>query len=445
MSPGAGAPSPPLRAHGIMQPDPVRLRRWEMERRLAAQRPHAQLPQARPAAALGVKGALAAPSASFTLIQSVPDYLLRNQGDCGSCWVWASTALAEVALNSQFNIVDRLSVQYFQSNNTATASCYGGSLTEFCDWYNNNGQSQPNPSPGVLVPWSNPRGGLRRRGHDLVPAAEHRAAGRGGDAAPVFRPGPPAPDPAGGGLRRHPGAGHRRHPGRAPGQPGGGLLVLHQFRRRRRFRRLLGRPAGVGAVDQRLRGGRRHLPLLGLGRAHGDPGRLGHHRPRFRQLVLDRPQPVGGHRHPAGPVLPHAHAHGLRGHLHHGGQSRQQLWPLFLLRIRDPDPGHPAGRHLPGRAARGSRRHPGLGRRGRAGWRRDDPGARHHGGVAALQLPVASGPGPGPAAGDRRHHRRPGPAGRRLPWPWRPGQQLERRPGRPGPEQRPGLLGHRRR
>ena len=158
VSPGAGAPSPPLRAHGIMQPDPVRLRRWEMERRLAAQRPHAQLPQARPAAALGVKGALAAPSASFTLIQSVPDYLLRNQGDCGSCWVWASTALAEVALNSQFNIVDRLSVQYFQSNNTATASCYGGSLTEFCDWYNNNGQSQPNPSPGVLVPWSNPQG-----------------------------------------------------------------------------------------------------------------------------------------------------------------------------------------------------------------------------------------------------------------------------------------------
>ncbi len=158
-SPGAGAQErPPLRAHGIMQPDPVNFRRWEMERKLAVQQPHAQLPQARPAGELAVKGALTASPASYTLIQRVPDYLLRNQGDCGSCWVWASTALSEVALNSQFDIVDRLSVQYFQSNNTATASCFGGSLTGFCDWYNNNDQSPPNPNPGILVPWSNPQG-----------------------------------------------------------------------------------------------------------------------------------------------------------------------------------------------------------------------------------------------------------------------------------------------
>jgi len=158
-APGAGAQEPPpLRAHGIMQPDPVRFRRWEIERKLAAQKPHAPLPRARAAAEPGAGTTQSAPPASFTLIQSVPAYLLRNQGDCGSCWVWASTALTEVALNSQFSIVDRLSVQYFQSNNTATASCYGGNLTEFCDWYNNNNQSPPNANPGILVPWSNPQG-----------------------------------------------------------------------------------------------------------------------------------------------------------------------------------------------------------------------------------------------------------------------------------------------
>jgi hypothetical protein len=146
------------RNHGIMRPDPVRFRRWELERKLAGQKPHAQLSLARPMAGPGGPVAQAAPPATFTLIQEVPDYPLRNQGGCGSCWVWASTALAEVALNSQFNIADRLSVQYFQSNNTATASCWGGSLTEFCDWYNNSQQSPPNPFPGVLVPWSNPQG-----------------------------------------------------------------------------------------------------------------------------------------------------------------------------------------------------------------------------------------------------------------------------------------------
>ena len=143
---------PPASGHGIMRPDPAVFRRWQFERRQAPQASHAK-------AASGFRPADAqAPPASYTLIQSVPAYTDRNQGDCGSCWVWASTALTEVALRSQYGIHDRLSVQYFQSNDLVEAACWGGDLTEFCDWYNNNAQSPANPNPGVLVPWSNANG-----------------------------------------------------------------------------------------------------------------------------------------------------------------------------------------------------------------------------------------------------------------------------------------------
>jgi hypothetical protein len=159
LAPGLGAQEPPSTgAHGIIQAEPARFLRWELERRLAAQKPHARLANTVPPPGPVAEAARIVPPAAFTLIQRVPDYRLRDQGNCGSCWVWVGTALAEVALGSQFGIKDRLSVQYFQSNDLADPACQGGSLAEFCAWYDDDGVQPPNPCPGVLVPWSNPQG-----------------------------------------------------------------------------------------------------------------------------------------------------------------------------------------------------------------------------------------------------------------------------------------------
>ncbi len=69
-----------------------------------------------------------------------------NQGACGSCWVFASTAMLEVALSHTYGIKDFLSTQFLQSN-ADSYTCTGGDLSTFADFYN---------SKKILVPWSNP-------------------------------------------------------------------------------------------------------------------------------------------------------------------------------------------------------------------------------------------------------------------------------------------------
>lgn len=70
----------------------------------------------------------------------------RSQQLCADCWVWAGTALVEMALASQYGIRDRLSVQYFHSRHPDGSACCPGSLGDFAAFYNNDRR---------LVPWSN--------------------------------------------------------------------------------------------------------------------------------------------------------------------------------------------------------------------------------------------------------------------------------------------------
>ena len=80
----------------------------------------------------------------------------RAQGPVDTCWVWAATAVTEVALAVQEGVRDRLSIEYFD----ATYRGGGGP-----GWAGDRGwitdyaaQLTANP---VLVPWSNPNASYR--------------------------------------------------------------------------------------------------------------------------------------------------------------------------------------------------------------------------------------------------------------------------------------------
>jgi PKD repeat protein len=76
----------------------------------------------------------------------------RDQGNCGNCWVWASTGAIEVAHSVQNGVHDRISIQYLNSNyNNGTGpnwACMGGSSTTFVSFYNATPFRQ-------VIPWSN--------------------------------------------------------------------------------------------------------------------------------------------------------------------------------------------------------------------------------------------------------------------------------------------------
>lgn len=80
----------------------------------------------------------------LSLLSYVPGE--RQQGGCGDCWVWGSTAMVEVALAAQYGVKDRLSIQFLNSAKTESFACQGGSLSQFAAWYN---------MQKVLIPWSN--------------------------------------------------------------------------------------------------------------------------------------------------------------------------------------------------------------------------------------------------------------------------------------------------
>ncbi len=80
----------------------------------------------------------------------------RVQGPVDTCWVWAATAVTEIALDVQEGVRDRLSVEYFDAT-------YRGGSGE--GWAGDRGwisdyaaQVRANP---VLVPWSNPNASYR--------------------------------------------------------------------------------------------------------------------------------------------------------------------------------------------------------------------------------------------------------------------------------------------
>jgi hypothetical protein len=120
--------------------DAATLERWAQER---AQAPTAYL---RPRAVeVGAQAGAAA---------SVPNLLgdistvgaSRDQGSNGNCWVWASSAMAEVALKESYGFKDSLSIEYVDSLMTTTNWAQGGLLLDYCRYVNGT---------GILVPTSN--------------------------------------------------------------------------------------------------------------------------------------------------------------------------------------------------------------------------------------------------------------------------------------------------
>jgi hypothetical protein len=91
---------------------------------------------------------------SWDLLSSI-DYepSERDQGICGNCWVWAGTAVLEVALDVEEGIRDRLSIQFLNSlwptNPTSDWACCGGVLSYLANWYEET---------GLAIPWDNPGG-----------------------------------------------------------------------------------------------------------------------------------------------------------------------------------------------------------------------------------------------------------------------------------------------
>jgi len=92
-------------------------------------------------------------SGSKDLLSQVP-YIPseRNQGNCGNCWVWASTGAMEVAHSISNGVHERLSIQYFDSNyNNGKSpgwSCEGGNINKFTTFYSTSGF-------GKAIPWAN--------------------------------------------------------------------------------------------------------------------------------------------------------------------------------------------------------------------------------------------------------------------------------------------------
>jgi len=72
-----------------------------------------------------------------------------DQGQCGNCWVFGSTAAASIDDGVARGAPQLFSTQWFDSDYYATQSrstCDGGDDTSFADWYN----SHPK-----FIPWTN--------------------------------------------------------------------------------------------------------------------------------------------------------------------------------------------------------------------------------------------------------------------------------------------------
>ena len=76
----------------------------------------------------------------------------RAQGWCSNCWAWPATAILGIALDVQYGIFDRLSVQYINSCGEEETvfpkieCCEGGNLNMFAGFYKRT---------KIAIPWSN--------------------------------------------------------------------------------------------------------------------------------------------------------------------------------------------------------------------------------------------------------------------------------------------------
>jgi PKD repeat protein len=125
----------------LMRPDPATLARWQAET-LAAPRAKIDPQISRELERAAARGI----ATSMDLLDHI-DYVPtdRNQGNCGNCWVWAGTGVAEIAHDVEESVFDRLSIQYLDSCRAGWACC-GGWLTDFAAWYSGE---------GIMIPWSN--------------------------------------------------------------------------------------------------------------------------------------------------------------------------------------------------------------------------------------------------------------------------------------------------
>ena len=92
-----------------------------------------------------------------------PSYTLWDQGGCGNCWVWASTAIMAQSYNLSSHSAVPLSIQFFNSNyhdgNIGFKwgdewACVGGGRMTYADAYN-EGLNQSYPGGPFVVPWDN--------------------------------------------------------------------------------------------------------------------------------------------------------------------------------------------------------------------------------------------------------------------------------------------------
>jgi len=134
-----GGEGPALRPHGYMKPS--------LEAQLRQEAALRSLPVARfpaPPADTGAASALVTAQSVLADVSTIGS--ARNQGSNNDCWVWASSALAEVELAHQYGYRDRISTQYVDSLVDASDFVNGGNTSLFASYVNR---------AGILVPWSN--------------------------------------------------------------------------------------------------------------------------------------------------------------------------------------------------------------------------------------------------------------------------------------------------
>ena len=82
----------------------------------------------------------------FSILNYIPDYNDRSQGNSGNCWIWAGTACLEASHTIYNGYNDRLSTQFVDSGISGWTSSKGGFPADIASFYNNI---------GYAVPWTN--------------------------------------------------------------------------------------------------------------------------------------------------------------------------------------------------------------------------------------------------------------------------------------------------